>query len=132
MNSIFINCAAVAAVFLSFSAFSQNSNQGNKLSDVGLNRSISTSVPFLTISPDARSGALGDAGVAISPDANALYWNASKLAFMDKDYGVSISYNPWLRKLVNDMALSYLSGYKKISKQEAIGMQLTYFDLGSI
>jgi hypothetical protein len=94
---------------------------------------ITTAVPFLTISPDARSGAMGDVGVAISPDANSVYWNAAKLAFADKDMGFALSYTPWLRKLgINDMSLSYLSGYKKLSKQEAIGVSLNYFNMGSI
>lgn len=98
----------------------------------GSSNPITTAVPFLNITPDARGGAMGDVGVATSPDPNSTYWNAAKLAFIDKGYGVSISYNPWLRKLVNDMALSYVSGYMKIRKEEVIGLSLTYFDLGSI
>jgi hypothetical protein len=94
---------------------------------------ITTAVPFLTISPDARSGAMGDVGAAISPDANSMYWNAAKLAFAEKDMGVSLSVTPWLRKLgITDMSLAYLSAYKKISKQEAIGVALNYFNMGSI
>ncbi len=93
---------------------------------------ISTPVSFLTISPDSRSAALGDAGVASSPDANSNYWNAAKLAFMEDDMGASLSYAPWLRKLVNDMSLSYLSGYKKIRKEEAVGVYLSYFNLGQM
>ena len=97
-------------------------------------RVITTAMPFLTIAPDARSGAMGDVGVAISPDANSIHWNPAKLTFLEdgKDLGFSLSYTPWLRKLVNDMSLSYLTGYKKISKQEVIGLQLLYFNLGSI
>jgi len=109
-----------------------NNNSSQKLQDLGINRIITTAVPFLNLAPDARSGALADAGVATSPDANAMHWNAAKLAFMEKDLGFSLSYNPWLRKLVNDMSLNYLAGYKKLSKQEAIGIQLLYFDLGEI
>jgi hypothetical protein len=93
---------------------------------------ISTAVPFLSISPDSRSGALGDAGVAISPDANSIYWNPAKLAFSEKRVGVALSYSPWLRNLVNDMSLSYLSGYYKWDDKQAVGLALTYFDLGSI
>ena len=93
---------------------------------------ITTAVPFLNITPDARGGAMGDVGVATTPDVNASYWNAAKLAFIDKGYGVAISYNPWLRKLVNDMALSYVSAYMKIRKEEVIGLSMTYFDLGQI
>lgn len=93
---------------------------------------ITTAVPFLQIAPDSRSGALGDAGVAISPDANATHWNPSKLAFIESKYGGSIAYTPWLRNLINDMSLSYLSGYYKISKERAFALSLLYFDLGSI
>ncbi|HEY8402344.1 MAG TPA: PorV/PorQ family protein, partial [Cytophagaceae bacterium] len=95
-------------------------------------RVITTAVPFLTISPDARSGGMGDVGAAISSDANAIHWNPAKLVFLKKDIGFALSYTPWLRKLVNDMSLSYLAGYKKLSKEEAIGISLLYFDLGSI
>lgn len=128
--------------FFSTSIFAQGvgyDNNGNVVSIdgklIGKNypNVITTAVPFLTISPDARSGAMGDVGVAISPDANSMFWNASKLAFSEKDMGFALSYTPWLRKLgINDMSLSYLAGYKKISKQEAIGLSLNYFNMGSI
>ncbi len=95
---------------------------------------ITTAVPFLLISPDSRSSAMGDAGVAISPDANSIHWNPSKLAFIDdkEDFGVSISYSPWLRQLVNDINLAYLTGYKKIDKNSAVGVSMRYFSLGNI
>ncbi|SDM60860.1 type IX secretion system outer membrane channel protein PorV [Siphonobacter aquaeclarae] len=90
-------------------------------------------VPFLNISPDARSGALGEAGVALSPtDANGTFWNVSKLAFAEKDAGVSLTYTPWLRNLIGDMWLSYLSGYKKIGKNQVVGLSLNYFNMGQI
>ena len=69
---------------------------------------ITTAVPFLMIGPDARAGGMGDVGVATSPDGNAIYWNASKLAFMENDMGFNISYVPWLRGLVDDIGLGYL------------------------
>jgi hypothetical protein len=95
---------------------------------------ITTAVPFLLISPDSRSGAMGDVGVALSPDANSIHWNPAKLAFIDddKDMGFSLSYSPWLRALVNDINLAYLSGYKKLDKNSAIGFSLRYFSLGDI
>jgi hypothetical protein len=93
---------------------------------------ITTAVPFLIISPDARAGALGDAGVASSPDANSLHWNPAKYAFIEKDMGFSVSYSPWLRALVNDINLAYLSGYKKFGKDQAIAASLLYFSLGDI
>ncbi|CAA9307016.1 MAG: hypothetical protein AVDCRST_MAG56-5889 [uncultured Cytophagales bacterium] len=95
-------------------------------------RPVTSAVPFLTITPDARSGAMGDAGVAISPDANANFWNPSKIVFNKSRIGGAISYNPWLRNLVNDMSLSYLSGYYKLNDRQAFGAALTYFNLGDI
>lgn len=92
-----------------------------------------TSVPFLRIVPDARSAAMGDVGVAISADANAMHFNASKLAFATEDVGVSATYSPWLRSLgLSDVYLAYLTGYKKIDEFQAIGAGLRYFSLGQI
>ncbi len=93
---------------------------------------ITTAVPILTLSPDARASALGEAGVATSPDANSSYFNAGKLAFVPYKYAVSASYSPWLRNITDDMSLSYLSGYAKIGQRSALGASLTYFDLGQI
>jgi hypothetical protein len=101
------------------------------VNDLQLN-TITTAVPFLLIAPDSRAGAMGDVGVASSPDANSLHWNVAKLAFIEKEMGVSVSYSPWLRKLVPDISLSYISGYKKLGKDNAIGASLRYFSLGDI
>src|SRR5476651_2289936 len=75
---------------------------------------ITTAVPFLTITPDSRSGAMGEAGVAISPDVNAVYWNPAKLVFLETNANMSLSYSPWLRHLVPDISLGYLSFTKKL------------------
>lgn len=94
---------------------------------------IITSVPFLRITPDARSGAMGDAGIAISPDANAIHYNSSKLAFVDEELSLSATYTPWLRALgLNDVYMAYLSGYKRIDKLSTVGFGLRYFSLGLI
>lgn len=95
---------------------------------------VTTAVPFLRISPDARSGAMGDAGIAITPDANAQYWNVSKIPFTEKNYGVSMTYTPWLKDLVPDIFLAYLSGYAKFgeNKEQAISGSMRYFSLGNI
>jgi len=93
---------------------------------------ITTAVPFLMIAPDARGGGLGDAGVASSPDANSMHWNPAKYAFVDKKMGFSISFSPWLRKLVNDIYLGYLTGYYKIDDRQTVAMGLRYFSLGQI
>lgn len=93
---------------------------------------ITTAVPFLTISPDSRAGGMGDAGVSTLPDVNSIHWNASKLAFVEDDFGAGFSYSPWLRSIVPDMSLSYLSLFKKINKNSTVGTSLRYFSLGSI
>ncbi|MFD2037654.1 type IX secretion system outer membrane channel protein PorV [Belliella marina] len=95
-------------------------------------RVITTAVPFLNFAPDSRHSAMGDVGVATSPDANSAHWNAGKLAFIKDDMGVSLSYSPWLGRLVNDMSVSYLSGYKKIDENSAFGFDLRYFNMGDI
>lgn len=96
------------------------------------NNPIVTAVPSLSIAPDARGGGMGDVGVATSPDINSQYWNPAKYVFMESDAGVSISYTPWLRKLVSDIDLAYLSGYWKMDKRQALSMSLRYFSLGDI
>ncbi len=93
---------------------------------------ITSSVPFLMIAPDSRGGAMGDAGVATSPDANSMHWNPAKYAFAEKDMAISISYTPWLRELIPDINLAYLSGYKRIDEDQVIGFSLLYFSLGNI
>lgn len=100
----------------------------------GAVNTVTTAVPFLRISPDARSGAMGDVGVAISPDANAQHWNVSKIPFAEKKYGVSATYTPWLKELVPDIFLAYLSGYAKFGENDnqAISMSFRYFSLGEI
>ena len=100
----------------------------------GRTGAITTAVPFLRISPDARSGAMGDVGIALSPDANAQYWNVAKLATSPKDMGISVTYTPWLKDLVPDVFLAYLSAYKKFGENnnQAISLSLRYFNLGNI
>ncbi|MES2828344.1 MAG: type IX secretion system outer membrane channel protein PorV [Bacteroidota bacterium] len=93
---------------------------------------IITAVPFLLITPDARSGGMGNAGVAVHPDANAMSINPAKLAFLDKQYGFSASYSPWLKSLVPDINLGYLSGYYMVDETNMIGASLRYFSLGEI
>jgi len=93
---------------------------------------ITTSVPFLIIGPDSRSGGMGDVGVASTPDVNSMHWNPAKYAFVKDDMGFAINYVPWLRSLVPDISLSYLSGYIKRNNNETIGFSLRYFSLGDI
>lgn len=93
---------------------------------------VSTSVPFLLIAPDSRSGSMGDVGAATSPDNNSIHWNASKLAFMEESNGLSVSYTPWMEDLVDDIFLGYVSGYKKLNDKNALGASMRYFSLGEI
>lgn len=93
---------------------------------------ITTAVPILTISPDSRSAALGEAGVAISPDANAGFYNPGKLGFVRYQHSASLSYTPWLASITNDMGLGYLSGTTKLSDRSTLSANLMYFDLGAI
>jgi len=93
---------------------------------------ISTAVPFLTITPDSRHGAMGDVGVATSPDANSQYLNPAKYAFTEGKFGFSLSYTPWLRELVNDINLAYLAGYYRLDENQVIGSSLRYFSMGDI
>ncbi|CAN5886209.1 type IX secretion system outer membrane channel protein PorV [soil metagenome] len=115
-------------------SITQYNHGGTHSTPIGQDRlnTITTAVPILTVSPDARSAALGDAGVAISPDANTSHWNVGKLGFVQNNIGVSMSYSPWLRNIVNDMSLSYLSGYKKVGENSAFSASMMYFDLGTI
>lgn len=95
---------------------------------------ITTGVTSLSIIPDARGASMGDQGVATDPDANSQYWNPSKYAFAYSKAGVSISYTPWLRKLVNDIYLANLAGYWKLGNEDnqAISASLRYFSLGEV
>ncbi len=95
-------------------------------------RPLNPSVPFLTISPDSRAAAMGDIGVASSPDANSIFWNTAKLTFIDKSIGATVSYTPWLRDLVDDMGLINAGMFKKIDKNSAFGVSMTYFNQGEI
>ena len=121
--------ALILVLFLGLNTYVGAQRQGTQFNN---QIKYSTAVPFLTIAPDARSAGMGDVGAATRPDAASLYWNPAKLAFIDHDFGGSISYTPWLRELVNDMSLSYLSMYSKIREEDAVGLSLRYFDLGDI
>ena len=97
-----------------------------------VNNPIVTAVPSLSIAPDARAGGMGDIGAATTPDVNSQYWNAAKYVFMESDAGLSVSYTPWLRKLVSDIDLAYVAGYWKFDQRQALSASLRYFSLGDI
>jgi len=125
-------CLTFAFVSLHAQCIEQNGKYVSVLGGDCVN-TIITAVPFMRIAPDARSGAMGDAGIAISADANSMHYNASKLAFSEKEMGVSVTYTPWLRALnLNDIYLAYLSGFRKIDEISSVGIGLRYFSLGDI
>ncbi len=93
---------------------------------------IQTAVPFLSVVPDSRAGALGNTGVATSPDHNSMFWNAAKYSFTEGKAGIGASHTPWLRKITDDMSLSYLSGYYSLDKYQTIATSLRFFSLGDI
>ncbi|MCX6333211.1 MAG: type IX secretion system outer membrane channel protein PorV [Bacteroidia bacterium] len=93
---------------------------------------IQTVVPWLTIAPDSRAGAMGDAGVATTPDIYSMHWNPAKFAFIDGKYGAAISYIPWLRSMVPDINIAYLSGYYRFDKKQVLSGSLIYSSYGKI
>jgi hypothetical protein len=94
---------------------------------------VTSAVPFLRISPDARSGGMGDVGIATAPDANAAFANIARTPFATSKTGVAVNYTPWLRDLgVNDVFLASLAGYYKLDDQQAVSLGLRYFKLGDI
>lgn len=136
MSKKYIKSGIIAVSIISIissenNVFAQNQDLTTLDGKTGI---VSTAVPFLRISPDARSGAMGDIGLAISPDANAQYWNVAKLAMSDQKAGVSVTYTPWLRDLVPDVFMAYIAGYYKFGENDnqAISASLRYFSLGTL
>lgn len=94
---------------------------------------VSTAVPFLRISADARAGGMGEAGIATLPEANAPFWNLAKVAFNKRTAGIALNYTPWLRDLgLNDVYLASMAGYKKLNDNSVISTSLRFFSLGNI
>ncbi len=94
---------------------------------------VTTAVPFLRISPDARSGGMGDVGIATTPDANSSFWNQAKIPFAVSKSSIALTYTPWLKGLdLNDVYLASAAGYYKLDEFQAISASLRYFSLGNI
>jgi hypothetical protein len=93
---------------------------------------IRTGVPFLMIAPDSRSAGMGDAGVATTPDEASIFWNPAKLGFIENEFGANVSYTPWLRQLVDDISLYYISSHYRLDENQTIGASIRYFSLGEI
>lgn len=132
----FISIVILSVIFIN-SSFSQywDTRRGCIVNQSGdcVSNTLLTALPFLRITPDSRSGALGDAGVSLSPDPNAMHHNAARLAFAEEDLGISATMSPWLRGLgIDDIYLFYLSGYKKIDNFQTVGLGVRFFSLGAI
>jgi hypothetical protein len=117
----------IAAILL-LSVFTINANaQANRLNVV------TTAVPFLRISPDARTGGMGDLAMATAPDANSGFFNLAKIPFNESKGGIGVTYTPWLKDLgLNDVYLASLAGYYKFDELQAINGSVRYFSLGNI
>ena len=111
-----------ALVFIAASSFAQSYQP----------RVITTATPFLSINPDSRGGAMGDCGVASSPDVYSMHYNAAKYAFLEDKFSVGVGYSPWLQALVKDMGLFYVGAAYKINPRSAVALTMRYFSPGSI
>lgn len=117
-------CLGIALVFSVIVGFAQTTNKLNV---------VTTAVPFLRISPDARTGGMGDLSVATSPDANSGFYNLAKIPFNESQAGIGVTYTPWLKDLgLNDVYLASLAGYYKFDENQAINASVRYFSLGNI
>ncbi len=120
---------------MAFTGLNVNAQSQANMGDVlgqGDYNVISTAVPFMLIAPDARSSAMGDIGVATSPDVYSMHWNPAKYAFIETDFSAGLAYSPWLRSLVNDMNIAYLGLSKRVSPKSTVAATVRYFSLGDI
>ena len=125
-KAIFLVCSVVIVALNSLQA---QITTGELTGEIN---TIQSAVPFLTITPDSRAGAMGDVGVATTPDISSQHWNVAKYAFIESEAGVALSYTPWLRKLIPDINLAYLVGYKRLDPSQTVSFSLRYFSLGNI
>jgi hypothetical protein len=132
LNRKNVQKAIAVLVLVSSASAVQSQNSVSRSQLAGQQNVITTAVPFLTITPDSRRAGMGDAGVASSPDANSVYWNAASLAFAEKNAGIATSYAPWLRSLVPGISYNYLAGYGRINKRSVIGGSFRFFSFGEI
>ena len=109
-------------------SYAQNQILGQKLNP----NVITTAVPFVSISPDARGGSMGDCGVASEADVYSMHYNPAKYTFLDQKMSIGLGYSPWLRNLVPDMNLAYLAFATKLNSESALGATLRYFSCGDI
>ena len=130
MTGTMMKKSSIAIILISVALLA--TTRGYSQTSSGELNAIQTVVPFLTIAPDSRAGAMGDAGVATSPDIYSMHWNPAKFAFIDGKAGAGISYSPWLRNLVPDINIAYLSGYYRIDQKQVVSGSLIYSSLGDV
>lgn len=120
---------AAVSVIAGLSSFGQTTSVNGQQEVIN---TITTAVPFMRIVNDTRSGGMGNVGIAISPDVNGAQSNGAKMAFIDDDFGVGLSFTPWLKSLVNDIYLANLTGFYRVKNVQTIHASLRYFSLGDI
>ncbi len=130
IKTILSNTLLFGLLLISLVNYSQT-NTG-ELFNLDKVNTITTAVPFLLIAPESRGSAMADVGAATSPDVNSLHYNPAKFAFIKEDFGASLSYSPWLSRLIDDINLLYFTGYFRISKNQVIASSIRYFSLGNI
>ena len=126
------NLFLAALVFAGANVFAQSSGNITGQDVANSPNVITTAVPFVSIAPDARGGAMGDCGVATDPDVYSMHYNPAKYVYMQEDLSIGLGYSPWLQHLVSDMNLAYLAFQKKLTDRSALAATLRYFDCGSI
>lgn len=124
MRSTALKAAAVCSLLIAGTAHSVKAQERINI--------VTTAVPFLRISPDARAGGMGDLGVATSPDAASSFFNLGKVPFNAQRAGINVTYTPWLKNLVNDVYMASASAFYKLDDLQAISGSLRYFSLGNI
>lgn len=130
MRKLFFFKYIVIGLLLLATTIGFSQDDGNLLGQQ--NNVITTAVPYLLIGPDARSGGMGEVGVATSPDAYSMHWNPAKYAFINEKRGIGVSYSPWLANLISGINLAYLTYYQKLSDRSGFAGSLRYFSLGEI
>lgn len=141
MKKLIFTC--IVTLSLSFTSFYTSAQSFGFNSEVGcitnigesdcISNAVISAMPFLRIAPDARGGSMGDLGIALTPNSNAMHYNASNLVYAEEETALAVTYTPWLRELnLNDIYLAYLSGYKKIDDLQTVGFGLRFFSLGEI
>lgn len=131
LNKIFSHPSLLLGLSTLIGTLSYGQGEATDASELQLN-TITTAVPFLQITPDSRSGAMGDVGTALSPTSSSFFWNTSMLSFAEDDSELSLSYSPWLRNLASDINLSHLAGFVRLNERSVIGGSLRFFSLGEI